>query len=91
MRDITEDSLWLFNILYNCRYKLTSKDKLVAAYLTLTPLEENAHKVSGNFVQAISASSGLAVRTVQKSLGRLVAIGAVSFLTDYHFILEDVK
>lgn len=81
------DNLWLSYILFSCPYKLTSKDKLVAVYLTYCPLKNGLHS-SDNIAYVISQKSGLAVRTIQKSIGRLVAIGAVSFVTDSHFILE---
>jgi hypothetical protein len=84
------DSLWLSYILFSCPYKLTSKDKLVASYLIFFPKEDGCH-TSDNIATVISERSGLAIRTVQKSIGRLVAIGAVSFVTDAHFILEEVK
>lgn len=83
------ENQWLSYILFSCPYKLTSKDKLVATYLTFVPLEEMMHKAPKNLAQIISHQSGLAVRTIQKSLGRLVTIGAVTFVTDAHFILED--
>lgn len=84
------DKEWLAYILFSCPYKLTSKDKLVASFLIYVPMEENSHKAPNNLAEIISSNSHLAVRTVQKSLGRLVAIGAVTFVTDSHFILEEI-
>lgn len=78
---------WLGYILFNCPYRLTSKDKLVASYLVFFPTEDGCYK-GDNVANIISDKTGLAIRTVQKSIGRLVAIGAVSFVTDIHFILE---
>lgn len=49
----------------------------------------NSFKLKTSYINAISYYSGLAVRTVQKSLGRLVAVGAITFVTNIHFILED--
>lgn len=83
------DNLWLSYILFSCPHKLTSKDKLVATYLTYFPIEEGMYS-GDNVAYVISRQSGLAVRTIQKSIGRLVGIGAVSFVTDSHFILEKI-
>mgnify|MGYP004463716897 CR=1 FL=1 len=89
---MNNEKIWLGNILLKDKYKLTSKDKLVATYLIYAPHDGNFFKQPQNFpslAHAISYYSGLAVRTVQKSLGRLVAVGAITFVTNIHFILED--
>lgn len=88
------NSKWLGKILFNEKYRLTSKDKLVASYLLFLPKDGIYLRSPRNYpslAHAISAYSGLAVRTVQKSLGRLVGIGAVAFVTDVHLILEEVE
>lgn len=89
---MNNEEIWLGNLLFGDKYKLTSKDKLVAAYLIYSPHDGSFFKQPQNFpslAHAIANFSGLAVRTVQKSLGRLVAVGAITFVTNIHFILED--
>jgi hypothetical protein len=86
----TYEKEWLSNILFSHHYKLTSKDKLVATYLTLCAKEYGFYKAGFSFALLVSQVSGLAVRTVQKSMGRLTAIGAIKFVTDEHFILENL-
>jgi hypothetical protein len=78
---------WLAKLLVNCKFKLTSKDKLVASYLILPKEDCGARRYSA---VSISELSGLSLRTVHKSVGRLEAIGAISFLTDNHYALEDI-
>lgn len=70
---------------YSNEHKLTSKDKLVAAFLITCPYDNGCYLYDA---KRIAASSRLAIQTVQKSVGRLEAIGYVSFVTDVHFILE---
>lgn len=84
------DIIWLSHILFGCPYKLTSKDKLVATYLMYYPEEDGFYKNSPDFTNIIAQQSGLAIRTVQKSMGRLTAIGAIKFVTDEHFVLGDL-
>lgn len=86
---------WLGHLIFRCRYKLTTKDKLVAAYLSFSPefKEKNLYRIPNHhqsLAHAISYFSGLRLRTVQKSLGRLSAIGAISFINNHEFILEDI-
>ena len=93
---MVDKRLWLGNLIFRCKHKLTTKDKLVASYLFFSPefKEGNCYKIPTKYqsvAHAISYFSGLKVRTVQKSLGRLSAIGAITFITDYHFILETVN
>ena len=83
-------TIWISHILFSCPYKLTSKDKLVATYLTYFPEEDGFYKYSQKFTIIVSEQSGLALRTVQKSIGRLSAIGAIKFVTDEHFTLGDL-
>lgn len=85
------DMVWLSHILFSCPYKLTSKDKLVATYLIYYPEEDGFYKYSPDFTNIISQQSGLAIRTVQKSIGRLAAIGAIKYVTDEHFTLGDLQ
>lgn len=84
------DMVWLSHILFSCPHKLTSKDKLVATFLIYFPKEDGFHKIGADLINMVSQQSGLAVRTIQKSIGRLTAIGAVKFVTDEHFVLGDL-
>lgn len=84
------DMVWLSHILFSCSHKLTSKDKLVAAFLIYFPEEDGFFKIGHDLINIVSQQSGLAVRTIQKSIGRLTAIGAVKFVTDEHFVLGDL-
>lgn len=86
-----DDMVWLSHILFSCPYKLTSKDKLVATYLIYYPEEDGFYKYSPDFTNIIAQQSGLAIRTVQKSIGRLAAIGAIKYVTDEHFTLGDLQ
>lgn len=77
---------WLEYVLYIGK-KLTSKDKLVAAYLITSPTEEGCYIYDA---ENIARNSGLAVKTVQKSVGRLSSLGVITFVTDVHYIIEVV-
>lgn len=77
----------LKKILLCCPYKLTSKDKLVATYLFLRKDIDGVRWYSD---EAIAQKTGLALRTVHKSVGRLEAIGAISFLYKECFVFEEL-
>lgn len=80
---------WAKYILLNCSFKLTSKDKLIACYLIYSrQMEENVFYYDAF---QISQRSGLALRTVQKSIGRLIGIGSISFLSKRMFKLEEIN
>lgn len=76
--------LWLENVFYGGE-KLTSKDKLVAAFLMTSKRDGECYLYNP---ESVARNSGLALRTVQKSIGRLSAIGYITFLTDKAFIFE---
>lgn len=87
---------WLGNLLFRCKHKLTTKDKLVASYLLFSPefRDKNCYIIPNYYeslAHAISYFSGLRLRTVQKSLGRLSGIGFLSIITKHAFILEYKK
>ena len=83
--------IWLSCLLFSCPHKLTSKDKLVATYM-IYGSEDNKgiFKKDPLYTQIISEQSGLALRTVQKSMGRLEAIGAIKFVAKDMFVLRRV-
>ena len=75
----SQNEYWLEAVLCN-GLKLTSKDKLVAAYLLCLPELNDKHRLCGRRgVEIIARNSGLAIRTVQKSLSRLYYLRIISF------------
>lgn len=78
--------LWLSRIHFNCPFKLTSKDKLVASYVLFAPIDVRADR----FVRVVAKQSGLKERTVQKSFARLVAIGKVVLNADTTFTMGEL-